>query len=211
MGFVIALDLSTKPGIACFQDGALKRCDTIFPKKCLNDFGKYPINFMHYADYVAEEVVHQVGMYRFNHDDLVVVIEETCAGRNNYSQKILEFIHHNVIYGLNIKEIPMIYIRTGVWRKAVGANLTKEEKAFNRKIAEIKRKTKQKLAKIDGKVVGKFTRKHAALRCFKDHFGETKQLKDNDAVEAALLGLAYLKDVPVCDGTIRGGTNVYLE
>lgn len=191
-----------------FHDGILKSCETFFPKKSVNDFGSYPINYVHFAYYIADEVIFQSGLMKLNHPKIRVVIEETCAGRNNYSQKMLEFIHLEVIRGLNQKEIPMYYIRTGVWRKKVGANLNAQEKLFNKNIAAIKRKTKSKLAKINGKVVGKLTRKHAALRCFKEHFGYEMPLKLNDAAEAALIGLAFIKGVSLCDGKLMGGTGV---
>jgi hypothetical protein len=55
-------------------------------------------------------------------------------------------------------------------------------------------------------VVGKRTKKHYALRAFKQHFGIELPRKMEDACDAALVGLAYAKGAPICDGTVNGGT-----
>lgn len=203
---ILALDLSSKPGIAFFLDGKLKRCETIFLNHRAADFGAYPFSYVKYAELIADKIIIVADLLYTNHPDMEVVIEETTAGRNNYSQKLLEFVHFCVLKELRELKVPISYVRTGVWRKAVGGNLNPDEKKLNVKVRAIKKQTNKKLAKIDGKVVGKVTRKHSSLRCFKEHFGIEKQLKDNDAVEAALLGLAFLMGVPVCDGTTKGGT-----
>jgi hypothetical protein len=207
---IVALDLSTKPGWARFlvKDGEVQKLqfDTIFPKKEIKDYGHYPFNYVDFARELASHLVSDINLIHINHPEVEVVIEETTAGKNNYSQKILEFIHYAVLTGLQFKKIPAFYIRTGTWRAKVGANLNDEEKKLNAKIRRIKNKTGEKLAKIDGKVVGKRTKKHASLRCFKEHFGYELPLNMNDACEAVLIGLAYIKGAPVCDGTTEGGT-----
>lgn len=205
-----ALDLSTKPGWAVFhmKDGKVDhfKFDTIFPDKNVSDFGEYPFNFVRWADYISGKVILLLSLSFSMHPDLEVIIEETNAGKNPYSQKILEFIHYGVIKGCREHKIPIKYIRTGVWRKIVGANMNAEEKNLNARIRRIKKSTGKKLAKIEGKVVGKRTRKHAALRCFKEHFGYDLPLKMEDACEAVLIGLAYTQGASICDGTVMGGT-----
>lgn len=207
---VVSLDLSTKTGWAHFhlKDGEIQhlKFDTIFPKKTVKDFGKYPFNYIDFAYHIASSVVFNVSLIAVNHPDIEIVVEETCAGKNNYSQKMLEFIHYAVLNGLKLKRFQVSYVRTGIWRGIVGANLNKEEKNLNVKIRKIKKSTGSKLAKIDGKVVGKRTRKHAALRCFKEQFGYELPLSMNDACDAVLVGLAFIRGAPVCDGTLAGGT-----
>jgi hypothetical protein len=206
---IVALDISSKPGWAYFRvkDGEVQhlKFDTIFPKKTVKDYGNYPFNYLEFAREVGGHVVTEVNLIHINHPEVEVVIEETTKGKNNYSQKMLEFLHYSVLSGLQTKHIPVVYIRTGIWRGKVGANLTNEEKRLNAKIRRIKRTTGKRLAKIDGKVAGLITKKHAALRCFKDHFGYPLPLSMNDACDAVLLGMAYIRGVPACDGTMFGG------
>lgn len=207
---IVSLDLSTKPGWARFhvKDGEVQKMqfDTVFPKKEIKQYGRYPFNYIDFARDVGNHLVNDIYLIHINHPEVEVVIEETTTSKNNYSQKILEFIHYAVLTGLQARKIPVFYIRTGTWRGAVGANLNAEEKKLNQKIYRVKKQTGSKLAKIDGKVVGKRTRKHASLRCFKEHFGYELPLNMNDACEAVLIGMAYIKGAPVCDGTTDGGT-----
>lgn len=206
---IVSLDLSTKTGLARFQvtDGEIKKLqfETLFPKKEIKEFGKYPFNYIDFAKELGSKISSQIHLIAINHPEIEVVIEETTRSKNNYSQKILEFIHYAVLTGLQSHNIPVFYVRTGTWRGMVGANLNPDEKKLNSKIYRIKRSTGEKLAKIDGKVVGKRTKKHAALRCFEEHFGYELPLSMNDACEAVLIGLAYIRGASVCDGTLDGG------
>jgi hypothetical protein len=134
-----------------------------------------------------------------------VIIEETNSSKQNYSQKILEFLHYCIIESLYDLGLNPKYIRTGEWRKYTDSKMSKEEKLLNAKIAKIKKQTGKKLAKIDGKVVGKKGRKHVALRRTEELLGIELMRKDEDAADALLLGLGYIKGAPVCDGTTSGG------
>jgi hypothetical protein len=202
---LLALDLSTKPGYAVFEGDKLVSYGTLFPEKSLKDFGNYPFNYVYFADYVAGRVIEMVNTLK----PITVAIEETCRGKNSYSQKTLEFIHYAVVSGLMKQENPVacFYIRTGTWRGIVGANQNLDERKMNDKIRQIKRSTGKKLAKIDGKVVGLLTRKHSAIRAFKEHFGVELSIKFEDAAEAALMGLAFLKGASRCDGNLYGGVS----
>lgn len=198
---IVALDISTKTGFAVFSDSKLIEYGTLFQEKSPLQVGDYPIGFVHFAEKVGDDILTLVRKY----ESKEVVIEETNASRQNYSQKILEFIHFAVVKKLIESGVRVHYVRTGVWRQLTGSNQTSEEKKLNAKIGRIKKKTGKKLAKIDGKVVGKKTRKHSAIRSFGDHFGIELKRKEEDAAEAALLGLAFLMGAPTCDGTIKGG------
>ena len=204
---VLALDVSTKTGWALFQDGKPVSWGTLFPDKTVKDFGDYPINFVRLCQYLADRLVREiiVPILEKTEDYLEVVIEETNSSKQNYSQKILEFLHFCIIESLYDLNLSPKYIRTGEWRKYTDSKMSKEEKALNAKIAKIKRQTGKKLAKIDGKVVGKKGRKHVALRRVEEILGIELMRKDEDAADALLLGLGYLKGAPVCDGTTSGG------
>lgn len=209
MKTVLALDLSTKSGWAYFEDGKLIKYGTVFSERKASDFGDYPYSYILFADHVYEMLLDELGKITFHTENKnEIVIEETTSSKNNYSQKILEYIHYKVVghFYLLKRDLPIKYVRTGVWRRTVGATQTKEERNYNAKIARQKRSTGKRLAKIDGKVVRKLNRKDSALRVFKKEFGIELTYKDNDACDAALLGLAYLRGASVCDGTINGGT-----
>lgn len=199
---VLALDISSKTGYALFEKDELKSFDTLFVDQKVKDFGPYPQNYIKFAEFITD------GIYKktvIPFDPEVVVIEETNASRQNYSQKTLEYIHFALNKKLGSEGRKVAYIRDGQWKRLVGAIQNTEERRLNQRIARLKKKTGKRLAKIDGKVIGKRTRKHYALRAFKEIFGIELQRKFEDAADAALLGYAYLKGAPLCDGTAKGG------
>lgn len=206
MGKVLALDVSTKTGWALFENGEPVAWGTMFPDKTVKDFGQYPVNFVLLAKYLSTRLYCEIVLpTKEKASNLEVIIEETNSSKQNYSQKLLEYMHFCIVDRMFENDIRPKYIRTGEWRKHVDAHMSKEEKSLNAKIARIKKKTGKKLAKIDGKVVGKKGRKHVALRRVKEVFGIELLRKDEDAADALLLGLGYIKGAPVCDGTINGG------
>jgi len=202
---VLALDISTKTGWAVFEESKPLSWGTLYPDKALKDFGKYPFNYVYFAHYLADRI--EETLVRANgYPNLSIVIEETNTSRQNYSQKILEYIHFSLINRLGkMGALDVYYLRTGEWRKATETRLSKEEKSLNAKIARIKKKTGKKLAKIDGKVVGRKGRKHVALRVVRETFGIELRRKDEDAADALLLGLAFVQGAARCDGTVHGG------
>lgn len=204
---IISLDLSTKPGWAYFVDGELKAYDTLFLNKEVSDFGVYPFGFVECAKFVVKRLFEEV-MEKYEFDQ--IVIEETTAGRNNYSQKILEFIHFLVVSTLRLQGVHKIaYIRTGIWRRITGANQNAEEKAHNAMYrAQKKKKPKGDKTRVrdkEDKLIRKLDKKDYAIRAFREHFGVQHEKKMEDACEAALIGLAFIKGAPVCDGTTNGG------
>jgi len=207
MNKVLALDISTKTGWALFEDGAPVSWGTLFPDKTVKDFGAYPINFVRFCQYLAYKIIQEVvnPILDKSPDYLEVVIEETNSSKQNYSQKILEFLHFCIVESLYDIGLNPKYIRSGEWRKFTDSKMSKEEKSINAKIAKIKKQTGKKLAKIDGKVVGKKSRKHVAIRRVEEILNISLLRKDDDTADALLLGLAYIRGAPVCDGTIKGG------
>lgn len=203
---VLALDVSTKTGWAYFKDGKLESYGTIFPDKGKEDFGTYPLNYVLYTEYLIDRVIEQI-IVPMGQDFAwtEVVIEETNSSKNCYSQKQLEFLHCYLIKRLHLLNKTPKYIRTGEWRKATESKMSKEEKALNAKIARIKKKTGKKLAKIDGKVVGRKGRKHVALRVVQQMFGIDLKIKSEDAADAILLAVGFIKGAPICNGETTGG------
>ncbi len=212
---VLALDISTKTGWAVFEDGKPVAWGTLFPDRTSKDFGGYPANFTYLARHLTRRLSSEIiqdfaerAGYGSNPDFSFlgdVIIEETNSSRQNYSQKLLEFIHFCVVEELISRKITPKYVRTGEWRSAVNARQTPEEKRLNARISRIKQRTGKKLAKIDGKVVGKKGRKHVAIRVVGELLGIQLKRKEEDAADALLLGLGFLKGAPICDGTPQGG------
>lgn len=196
---LVGLDVSSKTGFAIFEAGKLTNYGTVFPSKSVKDFGTYPFNFCAFATYIADSVWDNVILPISK--PFEVVIEETNPGRNALSQRMLEFIHFCLISKFESIGVKPKYIRTGDWRSVANSRLTKEEKALNAKIARIKKQTGSKLAKIDGKVVGRKGGKHVAIRRVKELFDIDLPQRLNDSADAILLSYGYLNGAPVCDGT----------
>lgn len=205
---LVALDISTNTGFAVYVDGKLVGSGTLWPDSHESDFGTYPNNYVDFTRCLAGKIFKEVlsPVLQANPGgDIRVVIEETTASQNNYAQKKLEFLHFQVLEICARYRFPVVYIRDGVWKRIVGATQNKEERNLNAKIARIKKKTGAKLAKIDGKVVGKKNRKDYAIRAANEIFGKSLKKNDSNEADAILLGYAYLKGAPACDGTTLGG------
>lgn len=201
---VLALDVSSKTGWALLENESPLAWGTLFPDKTVEDFGPYPFNYVEWAEYVVERLMTEVFL-KYWVPGVIVVVEETNVGKNCYSQKRLEMLHFCLIKALRKTGAEVKYVRTGEWRHFVDAKMSKEEKALNAKIARIKKKTGKKLAKIDGKVVGRKGRKHVSIRRAEEIFGIEMQRSEEDAGEALLLGLGFIRGAPACNGRTDGG------
>jgi hypothetical protein len=201
---LLSLDLSSKTGFAFFVDGKPQAWGTLFPDKTTKDFGSYPGNFVTWAKYTINRLFNEV-ILKYWDPDVEIVSEETNSSKQSLSQKQLEYLHFCLNERLQVMSASISYVRSGEWRKFTESKMSKEEKALNAKIARIKKQTGKKLAKIDGKVVGRKGRKHVAIRRVQELFGIEMQRKDEDAADGLLLGLGYLRGAPVMDGTTQGG------
>lgn len=213
---VLALDISTRAGWALLEGdfgsdslpkiletGVIELGDPVSGFKG----SSYPWDYVDGCMTQAEALCNRVYMSRA---DKVVVEETNRPGRftSRYSQKILEFIHAYFLYrlggasGWRAADGSVQYINTSDWRKAVGAQLTKADKALNAKIARLKRSGDKKALKALG-VRGKISKKHVALRFVNQSYGLNLKMKDNDIADAICQGVAYLKGAPVCDGKVN--------
>ena len=187
---IFALDISTKTGWSYFIDGKLVSYGLVTMKKRPKDYGKYPENFVEFAQEMATRIkakMNEVVAGDF-WDDGMIVIEETTPGRATYPQKILEFIHCLFIRPFVGKGYEIRYVRTGCWRKTVDLRMTKEDKAQN------------KLVKMK-KARGKVTPKHLSVRMVNERFGLKLKLKDNDISDAILIGASAYMEVTYTEGT----------
>lgn len=208
MGLVLAIDLSTKPGVAIFKDDKLIHASTCFNDKTTKDFDKYPYSYIEFCKYTINRLfiyIQSLGYKWHNFDN--IVLEETTASKQNYSQKILEFLHHDLLLTLSNLSGKIVYIRDGTWKKINEVERSKEEKANNAKIKKLKQKSGKRVIRKDeeGNAVRKVTRHDVYIRRCNDIFGTSYDRKQEDTAAACLLGRAFILGAPICDGTLKGG------
>lgn len=191
---ILALDVSSKTGYASMVStesgiilGEYGTLDQIHEPN-----GEYPGNYVTWA----YEVFKNIEGLIHKHKPDVLAIEETVAGSKAvYSQKFLEWVHFLLAKYIKDSEIRSVYFLTGSWRSEVFCKMTKEESERNKYVKKYKKDNKSKLARdINGKIVGKITKKHVNIRRANEVFGEflKKPLrkKDEDTADSLLLGYA---------------------
>lgn len=218
---VIGLDLSSKPGYAILMDGNRVASGTSRPSRPLSAHGEYPFNYVAFAESVVSDLHYKLATHlqfaKIKATEVsAVVIEETTASSQNYSQKILEFIHLEFLKTVTalFPNARVVYVRDGTWKSIVGARLNDQEKKNNAKISRLKKKKKEanpEKTRIivrkdkDGNPIRKVTKYDAYIRCANETFGLELDREAEDEAVALLLCKAFLSNVPICDGTIFGG------
>lgn len=217
---IISLDLSTKPGFAILRsDGTVMASGTSRPSRLIA--GEYPQSYVSHAETVIESLIHKLVTHlHFNQknsmDVTTIAVEETTSSSQNYSQKILEFIHYDFL-----KQAPVIfpnakvvYLRDGIWKSLTGARMTDAEKKNNAKIGRLKKKKaeanpqlKRIIVKKDkeGNPVRRVTEQDAYIRRANEVYGLDLGRENEDEAAALLIAKAFLMGAPICDGTITGG------
>lgn len=205
---ILSLDISTKSGVAIFKDGELVKAWTVFNDKTVEDFGIYPANYILFTEYTIKRLITSVQSegYHFPQFDKII-LEETTASKQNYSQKKLEFLHYEFLLTFKPLSRNIVYIRDGTWKKINEVERSKEEKAINAKIKKLKQKTGKKVIRKDeeGNKLRKVNRKDVYIRRCNDIFGTNYLRADEDVAAACLLGRAYILNAPLCTGRLSGG------
>lgn len=193
---VLSLDMSSKTGWASLVSSesgiVLEEYGTI--PAIHQPEGKYPGVFVDWAQLCFHQIILLIDKFKPD----VLVIEETCAGSKSvYSQKFLEYCHYVLAKYIRDTGIKSVYLLTGAWRSEVGCKMTKEESKHNKTVSDYKKKNpKSKFAyDIDGKRIGKKTKKHINIRRANEIFGgqlkfELKK-KNEDLADALLLAASY--------------------
>ena len=191
---ILSLDVSSKTGWASMVSSdsgiILEEYGTL--PAIHEPEGSYPSNYVIWAHQVFNEI-HRL-ILRFKPDCLA--IEETCAGSKGvYTQKFLEWCQFLLASFIKESNIRSVYLLTGAWRSEVGCKMTKEESKHNKDVKEYKEKHGTKRAyDINGKLIGKKTKKHINIRRANEVFGQflNKSLikKDEDTADSLLLGYA---------------------
>jgi Holliday junction resolvasome RuvABC endonuclease subunit len=191
---ILALDVSTKTGWASVvsTDSGMKLEDYGILTQIHQPDGPYPSSFVDWAYLVFNGIENLIKRFRPD----ILAIEETVAGSKAvYSQKILEYSHFLLAKHIKESNIRSVYLLTGAWRSEVGAKMTKEESKHNKEVRTYKKKNKTKVARdINGKRIGKLTKKHINIRRANEIFGEflkePLRKKNEDEADALLLGYA---------------------
>lgn len=186
---VLSLDISTKTGWCLSEitsdNFLLKEYGTLV-KVDKPDF-KYPKDYLEWAHKCSKAILEVC----VKHKPDVIIIEETSKGsKNNFSQKILEFIHFLIAEYIVNNEIEVVYYRTGEWRDITATKMNLEEKKHN-KIVNESHKKGIKVVKKDGKRIGKLGKKHINIRRCNELFNLSLIRKDEDTADAILLNYAF--------------------
>ncbi len=204
---ILALDLSTsRTGLALFgredPDHKLVEYSAVEHDDVIASYGAYPFSFITALSLMADRVAARIEELRPD----IIVIEETNSSKARYTQKALEMLHCLVLQHLQrlgYTSETVKYISTGVWRRATGIELTKEQKKQNARLSVAKRRAAlrgEKLDKVALGITGKVSKKHVAVITVNNRFGLALKQKDNDIAEAICLGLAYALGAQVCNG-----------
>lgn len=212
MGFLLSamklfcIDLSLHCGYAVLgsqshSDPQLLAYGTIhYEGVPVRERNNYPTSYLLVVEEHVNNVISMVEKHQPDH----IVIEETNKGKNRYSQKMLEFLHHELLTNFKGRwECPITYLDTSAWRSTLGIWMSKDQKKINAKINKAKREGGDKAARATKKVLGvkgKFNKKHVAINHANITFGLSLKMKDNDAADAICLGLAYLKGTTPSNG-----------
>lgn len=219
MAPILSLDISTKTGWAV-MDGAdvLTASGVVHMARRPADFDlPYPVNYAAAARSYATELLALL----VDRSPSIVVVEETNPGHEVLSQRILEWIHMAVVEALG-PLVPVVYIRTGDWRRAVGLQLTRDQAKANlsRNLAKAKAEAAALRRQIKAlgsgransmKVLGlknelyalhtfRTTRKHLAVWMVNRLYGMGLTIAGNDIADAILLGRSYFLGAARCDG-----------
>lgn len=192
---VLTLDISTKTGwcltVSSDEDLFLEAYGQIPKVECPDE--KYPVSFVDWA----YECYSKIEELFDTHAPDVLVIEETAANsKTSHSQKILEWIHFLVAKLIKETKIKAIYLMTGEWRKEANSKMNDDERKRNKEVLKYKKERKSRLAyDINGKVIGKITKKHVAIRraneVFGKYFKEPLRKRDEDLADSLIISLAY--------------------
>lgn len=184
---LLALDMSLKTGWSLWEDGQYLDSGQLVQLHVKNfnvqlhpeKHPDYPFNLLPPVRLMVDQIS---GLILDKSVDFVVC-ENTVKGRNRNVQRILEFLHYELI-----SEIVVLgykkrfkYIDPSEWRKAVDLKLNNEQKKNNRDVSA-------------GKKRGRVTKKHLAVNMV-NNLKATSHLKlrvkDNDIADAVLLGMAF--------------------
>jgi Holliday junction resolvasome RuvABC endonuclease subunit len=187
---ILSFDTSTKSGWCfseCDSDSFKIIASGAIPKRSEPQL-VYPQSYYVWAKDCYQDLMAIIKNYP---DFDVLVLEETVKSRNSFSQKILEFIHFQLVEFIVNNQIKSKYYRPSEWRKIVGASLTKTEKEKNKQVRKEHKKGNKVVKDESGKRIGLVGKKNVSIRFINEYFGLNFKRKNEDEAEAICLSLAH--------------------
>jgi len=181
---VLSLDLSSHCGWAVLEDDHILTYGKI-DIPCKDN--SFPFGISAWAKSTAETIFELIDA---NPTDKVL-IERSNSSKFRNSQNYLDFMHAYLIdilldEGYSNK---VIYIDSSHWRKVIGMKLNDAQKKQN-KLAKQANKNKT-ILRVDGKRVGKITKKHLSVYYVNNKYNLSLKLKDNDIADCLSLASSY--------------------
>ena len=204
---LLALDLSSSTGYAVFsydqipqQNPILLAYGVVANTVSIKNSGVYPWGLMD----AVESMWNKIEPLIVEHKPDIIVVEEVNIARARFVQKFLDGLHFRVLQGLRSQfENKVLFVSSSIWRRQLGAVLSKEDKKQNAQLSKAKSQAKRSKKKLDKKALGinkKLNKKDAALRFVNSEYGFSLRTKDDDIADAICEGLAIIRGAPVCDG-----------
>jgi hypothetical protein len=184
----LSLDISSHTGWSIFENKTLLTHGTI---EIPADDNTWPFGIHAWAKKVANKINELVTNNPQGFEK--VIIERANSSRFRSSQNFIDWFHFALLEKSieNLWNETIVYMDTAEWRKLCEIKLSKIEKKHNQMISKEKKKG-NKVVKVNGKRVGRLTKKHLAVNKVNELFNLKLKLKQNDEAEAILINLAYL-------------------
>lgn len=168
----LGLDLSSSTGFAILDkdvQGKPKLLKYGLIKPIAKDFLVEEYRYLSIAKQIGNKVRTIIDEYNPN----LIYIEQSNKGKNRHSQKLIEFIHCEVLDMIKVMGLAdsVVYIDTSFWRKTLNQRLSKDQRIHNKAVKE-------------GKVRGKITPKHLSVQWVNENYNQSFKLKDNDITDA---------------------------
>lgn len=140
----------------------------------------------------ARQVAEVINDWVRSHPTDKVILERANSSSWRDSQNFIDWHHFAVIQKAldNNWADKLVYINSVDWRRKIGLQLNKEQKKQNQLISKEKRKG-NKVVKVNGKRVGRITRKHLSVISANNLFNLKLKLKDNDIADALNCAYSY--------------------
>ena len=201
----LALDVSTKTGWSVLEQNTetkeitLKEYGVEKLPLSVKEYGVYPWNYLNASRALGEQLLNLI--IKTNPD--VIVIEEINKGKNRFSQKLLDFLHNQLLVSLDKYRQdrlvpPVFYINSSEWRKKLKLSLSKSDKENNKLV---KKATACNVKKSELGVKGKIGKKHLSVRYVNQRWGLNLKIGENDIADSLCQNEAFLLGAETCNGT----------
>ena len=168
---ILCLDIASKTGFAVFNYNFNEDFELTLINKGVFDMSKasplhkrykpgleHPLDFINFIDAQMDPIEAFILKERPN----IIVVEQTNKGRDRWRQKLLEWMHRELIWRImsinendnaiplkedgSIDEIKLYYLDTMEWRNILGIRVGKEERKSNKSARKLRAELKERKA-----------------------------------------------------------------